>query len=172
MKFALRCYRVSSPVPSLAGGMTRYKPVIPLTVFGPTGSETPFVLVDTGADDVVLPVHLAQRIGVDLSRGADNEGPRVSAACNQQLFGMLPSFCRSVIPWKRIAGAPSSDLLPAPCAFHFLALLVVWNSFNRHWMSPIVNWSSHRTLRFLKPRILFPEAISPAKCTSQATLVW
>jgi hypothetical protein len=47
--------------------MVRYKPVIPLTIIGPNGQTGLPALVDSGADDVVLPVHVAARIGVDLA---------------------------------------------------------------------------------------------------------
>ncbi len=47
--------------------MVRFKPVIPLTIIGPTGQVTCPMLLDCGADDVVFPAGLAARIGVDLS---------------------------------------------------------------------------------------------------------
>lgn len=54
MIFPLRPYRLQAPAPSLGGSIVRYKPVIPLTVIGPSGQVTHPALVDSGADDVVL----------------------------------------------------------------------------------------------------------------------
>jgi hypothetical protein len=45
----------------------RYKPVIPLTVIGPSGRYNIEALVDSGSDDVVFPSYVAAHIGVDLS---------------------------------------------------------------------------------------------------------
>jgi hypothetical protein len=40
--------------------------VIPLTVIGPNGQWSPYVKVDTSADDVVFPLNAAARLGIDL----------------------------------------------------------------------------------------------------------
>jgi hypothetical protein len=65
--FPFRPYRLKVPAPSLGGGMLRYKPVISLTVIGPSGQVAHPTLVDSGADDIVFPIQVAGRIGVDLS---------------------------------------------------------------------------------------------------------
>ncbi len=39
-----------------------------LRVFGPAGWKSNPVLVDTGADDIILPVDLVQPLGLDLTR--------------------------------------------------------------------------------------------------------
>lgn len=67
MIFPIRPYRLMTPAPSLGGSLVRYKPVIPLTIIGPNGQANLPALVDSGADDVVPPVNVAARIGVDLS---------------------------------------------------------------------------------------------------------
>ena len=79
MKFTLRTYRSSTPIPSLRGSTARSKPIIPMTVIGARAQETCFVLVDTGSDDVVFPVALAQRIGVDLSRAPQRHSQGVGS---------------------------------------------------------------------------------------------
>lgn len=48
--------------------LPRDRPILDLRVHGPAGSvETP-VLVDTGADDVILPVDLVGRLGLNLTQ--------------------------------------------------------------------------------------------------------
>jgi hypothetical protein len=79
LKFPLRAYRSPTPVPSLNGSYTRDRPVIPITVIGPQGQATTFVLVDSGADDVVFPMDLAPQIGVDLSAAVKRQAQGVSA---------------------------------------------------------------------------------------------
>ncbi len=79
MKFLFRAYRSPSPIPSLAGGTIRYKPVIPMTIIGPRSQETPFVLVDPGSDDIVFPIALAHRLGVDLVQAPQRHSRGVGA---------------------------------------------------------------------------------------------
>jgi hypothetical protein len=56
------------PVPSLRGATFRPKPVLPIRIMGPGGTDQQRALVDTGADDVVFPFTVALRVGLDLSR--------------------------------------------------------------------------------------------------------
>src|SRR5262249_51527122 len=65
--FRMRRVLVPHPVPSLGGGFVRHLPLIPLTIFGPSGRWDPYVRVDTSADDVVFPSFIAPRLGIDLS---------------------------------------------------------------------------------------------------------
>jgi Aspartyl protease len=51
----------------LGGRFVRPRPVIWLTLIGPTGNCWQRALVDTGADDTVFPLAVAARIGLDLS---------------------------------------------------------------------------------------------------------
>lgn len=67
LRFQVPWFLAPQPMPSLAGGQTRYRPVIPLTVDGPWVRQVIYVLVDSGADDIVLPLALASQIGVDLT---------------------------------------------------------------------------------------------------------
>jgi len=73
-------------VPSLGGGGMRCKPLIPLTVIGPKGQETCLALLDSGADDIVLPTALAARVGVDLSSAVAGTARGVGSA---QPVGLL-----------------------------------------------------------------------------------
>src|SRR5262245_13793637 len=65
--FPFRVYNTGRPIPSLGGATLRHKPVISLYAFGPKGVGAAPVLVDSGCDDVILPVTVARRIGVDLT---------------------------------------------------------------------------------------------------------
>lgn len=67
MIFPLRRFGLKVPAPSLGGRMVRYKPVIGLTMIGPGGQYSVDALVDSGADDIVFPLHVAPSIGLDLS---------------------------------------------------------------------------------------------------------
>jgi hypothetical protein len=80
LKFTLRGYRSPTPIPSLGGSTIRYKPVIPMTIIGPRSQETPFVLVDSGSDDIVFPMALARRIGVDLSQAPQRHSQGVGTS--------------------------------------------------------------------------------------------
>jgi hypothetical protein len=66
LKFPLFGFPVP-PTPSLGGGRTRFKPFIPITVIGPRGQDRCDILADSGADDVVFPIDLANRIGINLT---------------------------------------------------------------------------------------------------------
>src|SRR5262249_17996987 len=51
-----------------------------MTVVGPRSQETPFVLVDTGSDDIVFPLALAHRIGVDLANAPQRRSQGVGSS--------------------------------------------------------------------------------------------
>src|SRR5947209_19817350 len=55
------------PVVSLGGRTVRLKPVVTITVIGPTGQDSRPILLDSGADDVVFPMPVATRLGVQLA---------------------------------------------------------------------------------------------------------
>jgi hypothetical protein len=86
--FSFRPYSLKAPAPSLGGKRVRYKPVIALTVIGPGGQDSVETLVDSGADDVVFPLHVATRIGMNLS-AAFPAKPRVWEAISPLGYCML-----------------------------------------------------------------------------------
>ncbi len=65
--------RVRQPIPSLGGGLYRFRPVMAVRVTGPTGSRLRDGLLDTGADDTVFTEALATAIGVDLTRAEERQ---------------------------------------------------------------------------------------------------
>jgi len=108
LKFVLRGYRSPSPIPSLGGGTIRYKPVIPMTVIGPRTQETPFVLVDPGSDDIVFPMALAQRIGLDLSQAPQRQSQGVGTSQPVPVFYapviLLLSDSIQTVRWRATVG--------------------------------------------------------------------
>jgi hypothetical protein len=57
------------PVPSLGGISVRYRPILPVRVFGPVGSRLYDGCLDCASDDAIFPLSLARKLGIDL-RGA------------------------------------------------------------------------------------------------------
>lgn len=53
-----------------AGQQVHYRPVLPVQISGPGGSQLFDGLVDSGADDTIFPEVVAQRLGIDLSASA------------------------------------------------------------------------------------------------------
>ncbi len=55
------------PVITLGGQNYRARPVIPVTIIGPSNSRLTAGLVDPGADDTIFHQTFAQHLGIDLS---------------------------------------------------------------------------------------------------------
>ena len=53
-----------APSPTAGGAIDLFRPEIPIRVIGQTGDAFLHGLLDTGADEVVLPRHIADQIGV------------------------------------------------------------------------------------------------------------
>jgi hypothetical protein len=62
------------PIASLDGTMVRYRPIVPIRIFGPKGSRLVDGCLDSGSDDTIFPISLAKTLGLDLS------GSQVGAA--------------------------------------------------------------------------------------------
>ncbi len=67
LRFAYRRGRSPRPVVSLGGGWQRPRPLVDVTLIGPTTSIVRAALLDTGADDTVFTRAEAQLLGLDLS---------------------------------------------------------------------------------------------------------
>jgi len=65
------------PVISLGGAMVRYRPIVPVRVFGPLGSRLVDGCLDCASDDTIFPTSLARRIGIDLSGAPAGEAQPV-----------------------------------------------------------------------------------------------
>ena len=108
MIFPFRVYKTGTPIPSLGGATVRHKPVIPIHVFGPGGVGVVPVLVDSGCDDVILPLTTAKQVGIDLTGAPVVQvqsmgGPSILvqfAPVLLQLFGGLAQ----VVRWRAVVG--------------------------------------------------------------------
>ena len=59
-----------APTPSHPDSTVTYRPYIPIRVVGPRGSARLDGLLDTGADETVLPRSITEVLGIDLDVGA------------------------------------------------------------------------------------------------------
>jgi hypothetical protein len=62
-----------APIPSLGGAVVRYRPVVPVRVFGPLGSRLLDGCLDCGSDDTIFPLSLARKLGIDLTGAPQGE---------------------------------------------------------------------------------------------------
>jgi hypothetical protein len=67
LHYPFRSFRVLRPLVSLQGRIARPRPIIPVTLLGPTSAVARDCLVDTGSDDTVFPESVAIAAGIDLS---------------------------------------------------------------------------------------------------------
>ena len=80
MIFAYMPLPTKGPVPSLGGAMVRYRPIVPVAVFGPFGSRLVDGCVDCGSDDTIFPMSLARKLGLDLTGAPQGESHPVGGA--------------------------------------------------------------------------------------------
>jgi hypothetical protein len=74
LHYSYRLDTVPHAVVSIGGRWVRPRPVIPITLIGPTRSRLRSALLDTGADDTLFPETLAPVLGVDLSQAPALQG--------------------------------------------------------------------------------------------------
>jgi hypothetical protein len=65
--FPYKLLPTQKPVPSLDGRMTRPRPLVTITLIGPSGIYVRNGLVDPGSDDTVFSQDAANVIGIDLT---------------------------------------------------------------------------------------------------------
>ena len=53
--------------------MVRYRPIVPVRLFGPLGSRLFDGCLDCASDDTIFPQSLARKLGIDLSGAAQGE---------------------------------------------------------------------------------------------------
>ena len=80
MRFPYRQRRTLQPVVSLGGRSVRPRPIVSVTLIGPSGNYLEDSLLDTGADDTVIPELVATKIGIDLSTAPTGEAVGVGAS--------------------------------------------------------------------------------------------
>jgi hypothetical protein len=71
---------IGRPIVPLGGRQERPRPLISVTLVGPTGSTAQDALLDTGADDTIFPDSVATKIGIDLSKAPTGVGAGVGIA--------------------------------------------------------------------------------------------
>jgi hypothetical protein len=67
MRFHYLPFRLLHPIVPLDGRTVRPRPVLGITLIGPSGSMPQDALLDTGSDDTVFLERIAQKIGLDLT---------------------------------------------------------------------------------------------------------
>lgn len=67
LRFAYKPILVTKPTWPLFGRLDRPRPLVLVSVVGPTGTSAVRGLHDTGADDTVFPESVARKIGLDLT---------------------------------------------------------------------------------------------------------
>jgi hypothetical protein len=79
-----------SAAPDSGDEVIIFRPEVPLRVHGPGGSAVYMALVDTGADNTILPLSIAKELKIDTDRA---KGPRATAFGGQPialLYADLP----------------------------------------------------------------------------------
>jgi hypothetical protein len=79
LRFSYTPLRSPSPVVALDGRLERPRPLLGVTLIGPSGYWWFNALLDTGADDTLFPEWVAARIGVDLTIAPAGTGAGVGA---------------------------------------------------------------------------------------------
>jgi hypothetical protein len=74
MRFRYSLARMNRPIIPLGGRSVRPRPLVNVSVLGPSGTAVEHALLDTGADDTVFTDLLAARIGVDLTNAPTGSG--------------------------------------------------------------------------------------------------
>jgi hypothetical protein len=67
LRFPYQLYPIPRPSVALGGRWVRPRPVVSVTVIGPSDTRAKDALLDTGSDDTLFPDKLAEKLGVDLS---------------------------------------------------------------------------------------------------------
>jgi predicted aspartyl protease len=71
LRFPYHRFRVKQPLVHLGGRLNRPRPVVPITLIGPSDSRLVSALLDTAADDTVFPETVAGKLGVDLTNAPE-----------------------------------------------------------------------------------------------------
>ena len=73
MIFPYLALPTKGPVAPLGGAMIRYRPILPVRVFGPLGSRLLDGCIDCGSDDTIFPLSIARKLGIDLTGAFQGE---------------------------------------------------------------------------------------------------
>jgi hypothetical protein len=78
--FPYRLVPISRPPVALAGRWVRPRPIITVSVVGPSDTQVLDGLLDTGSDDTVIPERFAVLIGLDLANAPTGQGAGATMA--------------------------------------------------------------------------------------------
>jgi hypothetical protein len=67
LRYRYRLEQLNRPIVTLGGRTERPRPILPVTLIGPADSRLRDGLLDSGADDTMLPESLAPVLGIDLT---------------------------------------------------------------------------------------------------------
>src|SRR5262249_41993543 len=73
---------VRRPAIALGGATSRPRPLIPVTLIGPTNTRLIYGLVDSGADDTVFPESIAHYICIDRTGAPESESGGFTGGLN------------------------------------------------------------------------------------------
>ena len=65
MRFPYLALPSRRPIPPLGGSQVRHRPEIPVHIMGPNGSRLFGPNIDSGSDDILVPLHLARHLGAE-----------------------------------------------------------------------------------------------------------
>jgi hypothetical protein len=77
MRFSYVALPTRRPVYPLGGAFVRHRPLMAIEVRGPSGARPLSAILDSGADDTLLPAYLAPRLGIDLAHAPAGEAGTV-----------------------------------------------------------------------------------------------
>jgi len=79
------------PIPSLGGAVVRYRPIVPVGVFGAFGLRFIDGCVDCGSDDSIFPLSLARKLRLDLTGAPQGESYPVCSVTRDFLTFSTPT---------------------------------------------------------------------------------
>jgi predicted aspartyl protease len=113
LTFPYARFQVQQPLLTLGGRRERPRPVVGITVIGPTDSRYVHGLLDTGADDTLFPEALAQKIGIDLSNAPTLTGAGFGMVAHPVRLAEVVlrlTDCREQREWKALVGFTAAKM--------------------------------------------------------------
>lgn len=77
LRFQYKQFPTKRPVASLGGRLARPRPLVLVTLIGPSGTTVELAHLDPGSDDCVFPSDIAEELGIDLTHAPEGEAAGV-----------------------------------------------------------------------------------------------
>lgn len=77
------------PIPSLGGAQVRYRPILSVRLFGPSGSRLFDGCLDSASDDTIFPQALALSLGINLTGAPKGESRPVDGIAIPYLYSRI-----------------------------------------------------------------------------------